>query len=93
MAFFNDLIETIEKTPPARLPPAPGATSTVLMYAPRRLRADRPDALQKAELSLGERDARSGELIVKQGLTAGDRVLRYPGPALQNGQKIQIAPR
>ena len=39
MAFFNDLIETMEKSPPDR----------VLMYAPRRLRADRPDALQKAE--------------------------------------------
>lgn len=49
MAFFNDLIETMEKSPPDRVPPVPGATSTVLMYAPRRLRADRPDALQKAE--------------------------------------------
>jgi hypothetical protein len=50
MAFFNELIETIERTPqPAERPPALGATATVQMYAPRRLRSDRPEAQQKAE--------------------------------------------
>jgi hypothetical protein len=48
MAFFNELIESIERTPPERLPSA-GATSALLMYAPRRLRSDRSEALQKAE--------------------------------------------
>lgn len=50
MAFFNELIETIERTPQATVrPPSLGATATVQMYAPRRLRSDRPEAQQKAE--------------------------------------------
>ena len=48
MTFFSELIETIEKTPPQRLPRV-GVASAVLMYAPRRLRSDGPEARQQAE--------------------------------------------
>lgn len=48
-------------------------------------------ALQKAPVVLGERDARSGELELKEGLQAGDKVLRYPTAALHDGQKVELA--
>lgn len=44
------------------------------------------DALQKVLLTLGERDARSGEFALKSGLQEGDQVLRYPTSSLHDGQ-------
>ena len=47
--------------------------------------------LTKVSVKLGERDARSGEFPVLAGLAAGDRVLRNPGSALVDGQKIEFS--
>ena len=47
--------------------------------------------LNKVPVRLGERDARSGEFPVLAGLAAGDRVLRNPGSALVDGQKVEFA--
>jgi len=49
-------------------------------------------SLAKTPVKLGERDPRSGEFPVLQGLAAGDRVLRNPGSSLVDGQKFQFAP-
>ena len=48
--------------------------------------------LNKVPVKLGERDLRSGELPVLQGLAAGDRILRNPGSTLVDGQKLEWAP-
>jgi RND family efflux transporter MFP subunit len=47
--------------------------------------------LQKVAVQLGERDARRGEFPVISGLAAGDRILRAPGSALIDGQKVEFA--
>lgn len=47
--------------------------------------------LQKVSLAVGGRDARSGEFVLKSGLEEGDKLLRYPTAALQDGQKVEIA--
>lgn len=49
------------------------------------------NTLQKAALSVGERDPRTGNLIIKDGLTEGDKLVRFPSNALKDGQKIQVA--
>lgn len=48
-------------------------------------------ALQKVSLDVGERDARSGEFVLKSGLAEGDTLLRYPTSTLQNGQPVEMA--
>lgn len=50
--------------------------------------ADRK-ALQKVALTLGERDLRRGDYMVRAGLTEGDRLLRHPLATLKDGQSIQ----
>ena len=45
--------------------------------------------LQKVAVRVGERDPRSGEFPVLDGLQNGDRVLRNPGSALVDGQAFQ----
>ncbi len=45
--------------------------------------------LQKVLIALGDRDARSGEFVLKNGLAEGDRVIRYPGALLKDGQVVQ----
>ena len=47
--------------------------------------------LQKVMLTLGERDARTGEFALKAGLAAGDKVLRFPNVTLKDGQEVQAA--
>ncbi len=47
--------------------------------------------LQKVSLDIGERDARTGEFVVKNGLAEGDTLLRYPTTTLQNGQTVELA--
>ena len=47
--------------------------------------------LQKAPITLGERDPRTGEFAVKEGLKEGDKVVRYPSALLKDGQTIQAA--
>ena len=48
-------------------------------------------ALEKAALTLGERDARRGQYVVRQGLAEGDLVLRNPQPSLKAGRKVDQA--
>ncbi len=48
------------------------------------------NVLSKADLVLGARDARTGDLEVRSGLAAGDVVLRTPNSSLKNGQKYQM---
>ncbi len=48
-------------------------------------------ALAKKPVTLGERDARLGNVVIQSGLAAGDRVLRTPSATLANGQKFEMA--
>jgi RND family efflux transporter MFP subunit len=54
-------------------------------------RVGKDGTLSRVPVQLGERDARSGEWPVKSGLAAGDVVLRSPGGALVDGQKVEFA--
>ncbi len=47
--------------------------------------------VKKVPLKLGERDARTGHVLLTGGLAAGDRVLRNPGSGLADGQKFEFA--
>jgi len=47
--------------------------------------------LQRATLSVGDRDPRTGDIIVKSGVAEGDRVIRYPTALLKDGQTVQAA--
>lgn len=47
--------------------------------------------LQKVPLAIGERDARSGDYVVKGGLAEGDQVIRYPTALLKDNQPVQAA--
>jgi membrane fusion protein (multidrug efflux system) len=49
-------------------------------------------ALQKVSVVIGERDARSGDFLLKSGLAERDIVIRHPTAALKDGQKIEMAP-
>jgi hypothetical protein len=46
--------------------------------------------LQKVKVQLGERDARTGQYPVKDGLAEGETVLRYPNSSLNDGQHAQL---
>jgi membrane fusion protein, multidrug efflux system len=47
--------------------------------------------IAKAAVQLGARDERSGEYPVKGGLADGDVLLRNPGSALVDGQRVEFA--
>jgi RND family efflux transporter MFP subunit len=47
------------------------------------------EQIRKVQVQLGARDARRGEVVVRQGLAAGDEVLRAPSGTLADGQKAQ----
>lgn len=47
--------------------------------------------LKKVALVLGPRDPRRGEYIVREGLTAGEQILRVPSVILRDGQPIELA--
>jgi membrane fusion protein (multidrug efflux system) len=49
------------------------------------------NVINKVELDIGARDARSGNYEVRRGLAAGDLVLRTPNSSLKDGQKYQMA--
>src|SRR6185436_12727410 len=49
------------------------------------------DKLQRVPISVGERDARTGEFAVTGGLAEGDRVIRYPTALLKDGQPVVAA--
>ena len=48
------------------------------------------DALEKVSLLIGERDPRSGDFVLKEGLAEGDRLLRHPSAALKDGQRVEM---
>ena len=50
------------------------------------------DKLQKVALTLGERDPRRGDFVVRAGVADGDRLLRHPIGTLRDGQAVQQAP-
>ena len=47
--------------------------------------------LQKVPLAIAERDARSGDYVLKGGLAEGDQVIRHPSAMLKEGQTVQAA--
>lgn len=51
----------------------------------------RGNTLQKVSLGIGERDPRSGNLVLRSGLAAGDQLIRYPSAALKDGQRVELA--
>jgi membrane fusion protein, multidrug efflux system len=46
------------------------------------------NALQKVALTVGDRDPRTGDFVIKGGLAEGDKLIRHPSSALKDGQKI-----
>ena len=46
--------------------------------------------LNKVPLVVGARDPRTGNVEIKQGLVAGDVVLRAPTSNLKDGQKVEM---
>lgn len=49
--------------------------------------------LHKVSLSLGDRDPRTGEFVLKGGLEEGDMLVRYPTTTLHDGQSVEMAAR
>ncbi len=47
--------------------------------------------VQKVALVLGERDPRSGDFVLRSGLSEGDQLIRNPTSALKDGQKVRVA--
>lgn len=47
------------------------------------------DKLAKITISLGDRDPRTGDYVLKSGLNEGDKVIRYPSAMLKDGQPVQ----
>lgn len=48
--------------------------------------------ISKVDLAVGPRDTRSGNYEIRQGLAAGDIVMRHPNSSLKEGQAVQLAP-
>jgi RND family efflux transporter MFP subunit len=48
-------------------------------------------SIRKVPVQLGERNARTGEIVVNGGLKEGDRLLRAPNASLQEEQHIELA--
>jgi membrane fusion protein (multidrug efflux system) len=49
------------------------------------------NTLSKVDLVIGARDARTGNYEVRQGLAAGDTVMRSPSSSYKDGQKVEMA--
>ena len=47
--------------------------------------------LAKVDLSVGARDARTGNYEVRAGLVAGDTVMRIPSSNFKDGQSVEMA--
>ena len=45
--------------------------------------------LQRVTLAVAERDARTGDYVLKEGLAEGDQVIRHPSTMLKEGQTVQ----
>jgi RND family efflux transporter MFP subunit len=49
------------------------------------------NALSKVAINVGDRDPRTGDYVVKSGLSEGDKVIRYPSAMLKDGQPVQAS--
>jgi len=49
------------------------------------------NTLAKTPVTLGERDARLGNVVILSGVAVGDRLLRTPGSTLTSGQQFEMA--
>ena len=49
------------------------------------------NTLSKVDLVIGARDARTGNYEVRQGLAAGDTVMRSPSSSFKDGQKVELS--
>jgi RND family efflux transporter MFP subunit len=47
--------------------------------------------LKKIPVKLADRDARTGDFVIKDGLAEGDQVIRYPTALLKDNQPVQAA--
>lgn len=47
--------------------------------------------LKKVALVLGPRDPRRGEYVVREGLAAGEKILRVPSVTLRDGQRVELS--
>ena len=47
--------------------------------------------IRKVTLALGDRDPRTGDFALKDGLAPGDQVIRHPNALLKDGQPVQAA--
>ena len=47
--------------------------------------------VKKVVVGLGDRDPRTGDFVVKNGLAEGDKVIRYPSAILKDGQPVQAS--
>ena len=47
--------------------------------------------LQKVTLGVADRDVRTGDYVLKGGLSEGDTVIRNPNTSLKDGQPVQLA--
>ena len=47
--------------------------------------------IQKVALSVSDRDARTGDYVLKAGLAEGDTVIRNPNSSLKDGQPVKLA--
>jgi hypothetical protein len=47
--------------------------------------------LKKVPVKLGERDQRSGDIVILAGLNEGDQLLRKPSATLVDGQHVERA--
>jgi RND family efflux transporter MFP subunit len=52
-------------------------------------RVGKDGRLAKTPVKLGERDPRTGQIPLMEGLAEGDRVLRHPGSTLVDGQQVE----
>lgn len=50
------------------------------------------NVLQKVALTLGDRDSRHGDYVVRAGLAQGDRLLSHPVATLRDGQPVKDTP-
>ena len=48
------------------------------------------NSVQKVSLEIGERDARSGDYVLRSGLGEGDHLLRHPSATLKDGQAVKL---
>ncbi|MBI3715170.1 MAG: efflux RND transporter periplasmic adaptor subunit [Betaproteobacteria bacterium] len=49
------------------------------------------NSVRKVTLSIGSRDERSGEYVLKDGLKAGDVLIRQATSTMKDGQKVEVA--